>query len=105
MVRDGACAPPRHEGQVRWPLMSHPRRGRMAWDLEALAGVGDSGAVDLQDRKILVEVIAGQDVFAIRREYNGLGQSADLDVLGLGDLLAVDLEHRQAAVLFVEVGL
>src|ERR1700733_5580871 len=87
---------------VAAPSMSHPRRGRMPRHLEALAGVGDLGAVDLQDREILVDVISGQKIFAVRCERDGLGQSADLDVLRLRHLLAVDLQEREAAVLLVE---
>src|SRR5262249_53568840 len=37
-----------------------PRRGGMAGHLEALAGVGDVGAVDLEDREVLIEIIAHQ---------------------------------------------
>src|ERR1700731_1708018 len=82
--------------------MSHPRRGRMPWHLEPLAGVGDLAAVDLQDGEILGHIVAGQKILAVRRERDRLGQSADLDVLGLGDLLAVYLQDREAAVLLVE---
>src|SRR5579863_3386367 len=86
-------------------LMAYPRRGRMARHLEPLAGIGELAAVDLQDGEILGDIISGQKIFAVGREHDRLGQAADLDILGLGHLLAVDLEHRKAAVLVVVEGL
>src|SRR5437764_13435785 len=61
-------------------LLAQPRRGRVARDLEALAGVGDGGAVDPQDREVLRQVIADQQVFAVGREQRRLGQAADVDL-------------------------
>src|SRR5450432_4639215 len=87
---------------VRAILVAHARRCRMSRHLKTLAGVGDPGAADFQDREILGHVVSGQDVLAIGGEQHSLRQSADLDVLGLGHLLAVDLQDREAAVLLVE---
>src|SRR5712664_616847 len=83
-------------------LVAHACRGRMSRYLETLAGVGDPGAVDLQDREILGHVVSGQNVLAVRGEHHGFRQSTDFDVLGLGHLLAVDLQDRETAVLLVE---
>src|SRR5579863_8597705 len=44
-------------------VRAHPRRARLARHFEALAGVGDLGAVDAQDRKVTINVIADIDVF------------------------------------------
>src|SRR6185312_5248428 len=85
--------------------MSHAGGCRMSRHLEAFAGVGDGSTVDLQDRKILIEEIAGQKIFAVGCERDSLRQTADLDILRLGYLLAVDLQDREAAVSFVEVRL
>ena len=49
-------------------LVPHPRRCRMPRHLEALASIDDLAAVDFQDREILVHIIPGQDVLAIRGE-------------------------------------
>src|SRR5262249_58251433 len=99
------CSPP-----DTWPRKSgrsacaHPDRGRVAGQLEALAGIGDLGAVDLQDRKILIEVIADQQIFPVGRERRPFRQSAQLDLADLADLLAVDAQHRGVAVALVEIG-
>src|ERR1700692_2011328 len=108
MVRSASSRVSNHEAagndssEPENTLMAHARRSRMSWHLEALAGVGDLGAVDFQDREILVHVVSGQNIFAVGREHDRLGQSADLDILGLGHLLAVDLQDREAAILVVE---
>ena len=56
--------------------MSHPCGRRMAGQLEALAGVADLGAFDLEDRDIAVDKIADIHVRAVRRESDRLGQAA-----------------------------
>src|SRR5712671_6419964 len=88
--------------RARAVLVAHARRSWMPRHFKTLAGVGDFGAADFQDREILAHVVSGQYVLAIRGEQDSLGQSADLDILGLGHLLAVDLQDREAAVLLVE---
>src|ERR1700730_17677796 len=65
-------SPTRGEGKRSDPWaassMPHARGGRMSRHLKTLAGIGDLAAVDFQDREILVHVIAGENVLAIRRE-------------------------------------
>src|SRR5258708_7235110 len=79
-----ASAPPsptRGEGkrrQRRGVLMPHARRGRVSRHLEALAGIGDLGAVDFQDREILVHIIPGHAVVSIPRAQQLLQRSATL---------------------------
>src|SRR6202142_2322791 len=98
----GAHLPlPRQINLISSRLMPHARRSRMSGHLEALAGIGDLGAADFQDREILVDVVSGQQVFAVGREYERLRQAADLDIPDLGHLLAVDLQDREAAVFVV----
>ncbi len=62
----------------------------MAGQLEPLSGVGDLGAVDFQDREILIEVIADKQIFSVGRECRSLRETAQLDITYLGDFLAVD---------------
>ena len=62
----------------------------MAGQLEPLSRVGDLGAVDFQDREILIEVIADKQIFSVGRECRSLRQTAQLDIAYLGDFLAVD---------------
>src|SRR5262249_24554581 len=82
-------------------MRAHPGGGGMASHLEALAGVGDLGPVDLEDRKVLVEIISHQQITAVRREHRRLGQAADVELLDLGQLLAVDAQHRDVALVAV----
>src|SRR6266702_8402034 len=86
-------------------LLAHARRSRMPRYLEALAGIRDLSAVDLQNREILGQIISDQNVVAVGSEHRSLGQSADLDILGLGHLLSVDLQHRNAAIRLMVEGL
>src|SRR5262249_22027150 len=83
-------------------MRAHPGGGGMASHLEALAGVGDLGPVDLEDRKVLVEIISHQQIAAVRREHRRLGQAADVELLDLGQLLAVDAQHRDVALVAME---
>src|SRR6266478_2490652 len=90
---------------TRVPLLrAHARRCRMARYLEALAGVRDRGPVDPQNRKVLIEVIADQEIAAVRREGHCLRESADFDVVDLRHLLAVDAQHRKRTVAVIEIG-
>jgi hypothetical protein len=58
-----------HPDSVRCAtLLPHSRRGRMARHLEALAGIADPRAVHFQDRKVLVEEVAGQNILSVRCE-------------------------------------
>jgi len=52
----------------------------MAGQLEPFSGVGDLGAVDFQDREILIEVIADKQIFSVGRECRPLRQTAQLDI-------------------------
>src|SRR6516162_3129828 len=76
----------------------------MAGQFEPLPGVGDLGAVDFQDGEILVEVIADKQIFSVGRECRSLRQTAQLNITYLGDFLAIDTQHRSAAVALVEIG-
>jgi hypothetical protein len=40
-------------------------RGRVAGQFKSLPGIGDAGAVDLEDGDVLVEVIADQQIFPV----------------------------------------
>src|SRR4051794_12610132 len=75
-------------------LHADRRRSRMPRYGHPLAGVGDLGAVHLEDRDVLVEIVADIEVLAVRGERDRLRQGADLDVLDRRDLPAVDLHTR-----------
>jgi hypothetical protein len=81
----GSCAP---------SLLAHPQRGRMAGQLETLAGVRDGRAIDFEDRYVLVEIVADQQIFSVGRERRPFRHTAHLDIADMGHLLTVDLQHR-----------
>ena len=74
----------------------------MAACLKSLAGVGDGGAVHLEDGKILISVIANIEVAAIRRERDALRKGADLYRADWGHVIALDAQHGDAAIWMVE---
>jgi hypothetical protein len=76
----------------------------MAGHFETLAGVSDVRSVDPQNREVLIEIVADQNVATVRSEDSRLGQPADLDFLDFRHLLAVDAEHSDAAVTVVIIG-
>src|SRR3954470_21839445 len=90
---------------TRLSLGADPHRGWMARQLETLAGIGDLPAVNLEDRNVLVEIIADQQILSVGREHRPFRQPADLDVAKLGDLLAFDAQHRDATIAFVKIGI
>src|SRR5216683_4838922 len=96
----------RRERSIAGLLPGPPAHGGgLAGQLELLAGVGDRAAVDFQDGNVAVYVVAHVEIAAVRTEDRALGEAAHLDLADLGHLLAVDLEHRDAAVaLGVEPG-
>src|SRR6266446_5407788 len=49
-------------------LLAHPQRGRMARQLETFAGARDGRAIDFEDRYVLVEIVADQQIFSVGRE-------------------------------------
>src|SRR5258706_9551960 len=77
------------------------RRG-MARKLERLAGVGDHRPVHLEDRNVVVHVVADVEILAVGAEDDSFGQAAHFHLADFGDLLAVDLQHRHRAVAVVE---
>src|SRR5215204_6848291 len=92
-------------GDVTTSARSHASRRRVPWHLEPLAGIGDLGPVHSQDREVLIEVVAHEQVSTIWRENSRLRQAADLDLFHLRDLLAVNLQNVERPVLLVEIRL
>src|SRR5260370_1832957 len=88
--RPSGAHPAGHRRALRL-LRTGSHRRRMARQLEALAGVGQLVAVDLQYRQVLVDEIADIEIVALRAERDALWQAADRDLAHFGDLLAVDL--------------
>src|SRR6266404_124374 len=85
-------------------LRAAAHRGRMAGQFEALPGIGQRGAVHLQDREIPVDEIADIEIAAVGAEGSALGKRADINLACIGDLLAVDLERRNGARRVIERG-
>ena len=67
-----------------------------------LAGVDQPIAIDAQDRDVLGDEVADVEIAAVVAEDRAFRQAADLDLVGLRDLLAVDPQADDAAVLVVE---
>ena len=74
----------------------------MAGQLKALAGIRDLRAVHLQDGHVAVQEVADVEVLSIRAEDRPFGKPSQHDLADLRHLFAVDLQHRHAAVAFVE---
>src|SRR5215207_815487 len=72
------------------------RRG-LARQPQLLAGVGDRGTVDLEDRDVAVGVVADVEMAAVLAEHRPLRQAADVDLARLADLLAVEGQHHDLA--------
>src|SRR5712691_7823873 len=85
-------------------LRAAAQRGRMAGQFEALPGIGQRGAVHLQDREIRVDEIADVEVAAAGAEGSTFGKCSDIDLACIGDLLAVDLERGDGACRVIERG-
>src|SRR4029077_11376059 len=85
-------------------LRAAAQRGRMAGQFEALAGIGQRGAVDLQDREIPVDEIADIEIAAVGAEGAALGKCSDIDLAGIGDFFAVDLERGDRTCRVIERG-
>src|SRR5215207_3255446 len=92
-------------GDVTTSARSHASRRRVPWHLEPLAGIRDLGPVHSQDREVLIEVVAHEQVSTIWRENSRLGQATDLDLFQLADLLTVNLQNVERPVLLVKIGL
>src|SRR6266542_1354572 len=75
-----------------------PHGGRLARQLELLAGVRDLGALHLEDGDVPIRVVADVEVLAVVAEDHALGQAAHLDLAHLGHLLALDLEDGETPV-------
>src|SRR5262249_1933952 len=75
-----------------------PHRRRLPRQLQLLAGVGDLRALALEDRDVLVGEVADVEVLAVGAEDGALREAAPLHLAHLGDLLALDLEHGEAAI-------
>src|SRR5258708_38446702 len=74
----------------------------MTRELEALAGVSDDCPLHLENRDVVVHVVANIKVLAVRAEDGAFRQTAYLHLAHFGDLLAIDLQHRHRAVAVVE---
>src|ERR1700739_2393316 len=69
----------------------------MAGHFETLAGIRYFVAVNAKNGKILIDIVADEEITAIRREAYRLRQSANLDVVQSGYLIAVHLQDRHRA--------
>src|SRR5262245_31004382 len=76
--------------------------GGAARKLQALPGVGDRRAVDLEDPHVVVEKVADIQVTAVGTEHRALGKAAHRHLTHLGNLLAVDLQHGETSIVLVE---
>src|SRR5438309_2872365 len=85
-------------------LRAAAHRGRMAGQCEALPGIGQRCAVDLQDREIRVDEIADIEIAAVGAEGAAFGKCSDIDLACIGDLLAVDLERGDRTCRVIERG-
>jgi len=76
----------------------------MPRQLQPFARVRHPRAIHLQDRHVLVEEVADVEILAVRAEDRAFGKPSHFDLADLRDLLAVDLEHGDAAIAVVEPG-
>jgi hypothetical protein len=70
----------------------------VAVDLHALAGIGQLGAVDLENGHVAIEETAGLEVLAVGAETDRFGQAADLH---LADFCHLPLILRTARLPFL----